>query len=634
MKNNPFKIQEGQIRDSKLGSFIKQQKSGDYLDLDINSKSQQLGRFFEDNKIRVLFYIFVFFLLILLSRSFYLQAVKGEYFRSVAEGNRIRSEIIKANRGLIYDRFGNLLVKNISYFFLYLDTDILPEDELIKEDLFNNISDILDVSRDELEEVLSKNSSSSDRVLVYENIPYELAIKLMLLSEVYPSVSVAYEPRRQYFTELGASHWLGYLGAVTEDDIEKGDYNYHDRLGKTGLELSYEDVLKGQDGISQIEVDALFRQKNIISRLDPVDGSDVILTIDAKAQEKLFAIMEDNSSKYDKQKMAAVVLDPNDGGVLAMVSFPSYDNNIFTTVLNDDKYQEVISNQDLPLLNRVISGTYPLGSVFKTVVSAAALEEDVIDTNFTVNSTGGIQVGSNFFPDWRPSGHGRTNIYWALADSVNTFFYSVGGGNNEWLSLGLGSDRIIDYAKKFGLGDLTKVDLSSEAYGFLPSKEWKEETFGERWYLGDTYNLSIGQGFLLTTPIQAASLISYFANDGLVYQPHFLKSIKNDETVIDYQAKPLLTNVISSDNLNIIRRGLRMTVTDGTAQSLQSVAVPVAGKTGTAQFNKNRTPHSWMAAFAPYENPKIAMAVIVEEGGDVGLAVTITRQFMEWYFSQ
>jgi penicillin-binding protein 2 len=258
MKNNPFKIQEGQIRDSNIGDFIKQKKSGDYLDFGLVAKTQQLGRFFEDRKIRGLFFLFAFFLMVLFSRSFYLQAVKGSYFRNVAEGNRIRSDVIKANRGLMYDRFGGLLVKNISYFFLYVDTTILPTDELLKQDLFNKLANILEIPKVELEGRIFNEQTSLGKVLVYENLPYELAMKLIIFSENQPSINVAYEPRRQYFTNLGMGHSLGYLGVITEEDIKNRKYNYHDRIGKTGLEFIYEDILKGQDGVRQVEVDAIF----------------------------------------------------------------------------------------------------------------------------------------------------------------------------------------------------------------------------------------------------------------------------------------------------------------------------------------------------------------------------------------
>ncbi len=634
-KDNPFKIQEGSIRDGKIGSFIKDKKSGDYLDLGIAEKAERLGKFFKEAKVQRLFLLFVFVLFVLFGRTFYLQIVKGDYYLGVAEGNRIRNDVIKANRGLIYDRFGDLLVKNISYFFLYLVPDAFPQEEDDKNVFFDKLSDTLGIERQELLDRIEKKQDQSDKILIFENLEYEAAIKLIILSENEPSIQVSFEPRRQYFPELGMSHSLGYLSSVTEEDIKNNKYNFHDRIGKNGLELTYEDTLRGRDGVRQIEVDALFREKRILSITDPIDGHDVVLTIDAKSQEKLFEIMSRQAELRGKPKMAAVVLDPVDGGVLAMSSLPSYDNNIFTTVLNQEEYSNIINNENNPLLNRVAGGAYPLGSVFKAVIGSAALQEGVIDDSFRVNSTGGILVGGRFFPDWRPSGHGMTDIYWGIADSVNTFFYSIGGGNNDFLSLGLGADKIIEYAKKFGLGEPTGIDLSSEASGFLPSKAWKEDTFEERWYLGDTYNLSIGQGFLTATPLQGATLMSYFANNGIIYQPHFIK-----ETIIDDQIKPYepvkisLTDKVSSDNLNTIRTGMRMTVTKGTAQSMQSISVPVAGKTGTAQFNRNKDPHSWFAGFAPYDEPKIVITVLVEEGGDTGLAVTVAREFMEWYFSQ
>jgi len=634
MSNNPFKIQEGSVRDAKVGGFISGRQSGDYVDFDSFGKFQRLGKFFGDKKINLAFIIFFAFIFVLFARAFYLQGINGDYYRGVAEGNRIRSDIIRANRGLVYDRFGEALVKNVSYFFLYIKPELLPEDNLARLEALNNLAEILSLEKNDLETRIYDESIKSDKILVFENLPYEAAVKLMIMSEEDPSIEVTYEPRRQYFANYGLAHSLGYLGEATETDIEERNYNYHDRIGKTGLEYTYENILRGQNGIRQVEVDALFREKSIISMTEPLDGKDLVLTIDAKAQQKLYEIMQNVSQQYDRPKMAAVVLDPRDGGVVAIVSLPSYDNNIFTTILNTDDYSNLINNEDKPLLNRPVSGTYPFGSVFKPIVAAGALEEEIVDDKFSVDSVGGISVGGRFFPDWRPAGHGRTNIYWALADSVNTYFYSVGGGNNQWLSLGLGSDKIIEYAEKFGLGRANGIDNTNEVNGFLPTKEWKEETFGERWYLGDTYNLSIGQGYMLGTPLQAATMMSYFANKGIAYRPHFIKEIKSEDQVEEYQAEAFLTNIISSDNLNIIRSGLRMTVKDGTAKSLQSVPVEVAAKTGTAQFRNDKTPHSWLAAFAPYDNARISLSVIVEEGGDIGVAVIVARQFMEWYFSQ
>jgi len=434
MKDNPFKIQEGSISDSKVADFVKHRKSGDYVDVQFLKDSEHLGKFFETKKIFILFIVFCFFLTILLSRAFYLQLTRGDYYLNIAEGNRIRSDIIKSNRGLIYDRFGEILAKNVSYFFVYLTPDLMPKEEGVRTDFLDYLSKTLELDLDELNARIYDVNSNSDRALIFEDLSYTKAIDLMLFSESNPSIQIAFESRREYFDNLGMSHILGYLGVVDEEDVENG-YNYNDRIGKSGIEFVYEELLKGQNGIRQVEVDAFYREKNVVSVSDPYDGQDIYLTIDAKAQEKLYQIITENAEKYEKEKIAAIILDPNDGGVLAMVSLPNFDNNIFTSSLDKDEYNKLISNTNNPLLNRAIAGTYPLGSLFKLVVGAAALEEEIIDKNFSVNSTGGVQIGNNFFPDWRGSGHGRTNITWAIADSVNTFFYTIGGGNNQWLSL-------------------------------------------------------------------------------------------------------------------------------------------------------------------------------------------------------
>lgn len=634
MKNNPFKIQEGQIKDSRVKDFFIDKKAGDYLNFEFVSRSQNLGKIVSDEKIKKTLIIFFVFIGILFIRASYLQVVRGAYYRDIAEGNRIRTDIITANRGLIYDRFGNLLVRNISYFFLYVDRAVWEKIPEQQADIISLVEKTMSLSVGDFQARLDL-SDKGEKVLIYENVPYEKAMALIVVNDKYPALRISFEPRRQYLSSGQFSHILGYLGVVNEKDLSgNSSYTYSDRIGRTGIEAIYEKELKGINGKRQSEVDALFNEKNLVSYVEPIPGHDIILTIDAKAQAKLSEIMEANAQRTGKNKMAAVVLDPSDGSVIAMNSLPFYDNNIFTSLLDNDAYTKIIQDPNMPLLNRAVSGEYPMGSVFKLVMGAAALQEKIVDDKFSVLSTGGVNVGGNFFPDWRPSGHGQTNIYWAIADSVNTFFYSIGGGNNQWIQEGLGVDRIIAYAKKFGLGAKTGIDLPSEAAAFLPSKEWKEENIKERWYLGDTYNLSIGQGYLLTTPMQAAQLVSYFANHGRLFVPHIIKEVKSGETSVSYEPKVALTNVVDSANLEIIRKALRETVVSGTAQSLKSVSVEVAGKTGTAQFNRNKTPHSWLVAFAPYEQPKISMAVIVEEGGDTGLAVTVTRQFLEWYFSQ
>lgn len=633
MKNNPFKIQEGLIKDPDVKGFIRHRQSGDYLNFDYLGRSSHLGKFFSSARLQRLFVFFLLVWTILLLRSFYLQIISGNHYRRIAEGNRISAELITANRGLIYDRFGELLVKNVSYFFLYLLPDRLPVESLRQQVFLEKLASILGVPVEDLENKLVSTTNPRGEVLVYENIPYEQAIRLLVLAEDEPAIRVSYEPRRLYFPELGLAHVTGYLGAVTADDLRTSDiYHFIDRIGKTGIEYTYEKYLRGQDGEKQYEIDALFHKKDIIALREPKNGQDIILTIDSKAQKKLYEIMTTTARAAGKYKLSAIVANPKNSEILALSNLPTYDNNVFTSSLDTARYQDIINDPDKPLLNRSIAGTYPLGSVFKLVLASAALQEKIIDSSFQVHSTGGINVGGHFFPDWRPQGHGWTDIYWALADSVNTFFYAIGGANNEWLNNGLGVEKIISYSKKFGLGRRTGIDLPAEAEGFLPNKEWKEKNLGERWYLGDTYNLSIGQGFLAVTPLQGLLLMSYFANQGTVYQPHLIKALGEGDSRKTYQPPLALTNLISSDNLNTVRKGLRMTVTKGTAQSLQAVGVPVAGKTGTAQFRSDKTPHSWFAGFAPFDDPQIVMIVLVEEGSDQGLAVSIAREFMEWYF--
>jgi len=622
MVDNPFKIQEGSVRDSKVRGFLSRKQSGDYLEFNKPDNTSYVGQFFKEKKISFLFLFIISLISLLFFRAFYLQVIKGDYYRNIAEGNRIKTEVIKANRGLVYDRFGNLLLDNKYYFFLYINTELLPED---KDSFIDNLSLIISLDKEEIKERLEGDNN----VLLYENLDYDSAIKLMIWSEEYPAIEIRYEPRRQYIHSMSISHILGYLGAVKPEDLKRG-YGYNDRIGKSGIEFICEDILKGKDGLKQIEIDALYQEKSVLSMQKPENGQDIVLSLDLASQKKLFEIMLDYSYRYNKPKMAGIVLNPNDGGVLAMVSLPSFNNNIFTSSLDKDEYNKLISNENNPILNRAISGIYPLGSIFKLVVAGAALEEEIINTGFNVNSTGGVKVGNSFFPDWRSSGHGITNVFWAIADSVNTFFYTIGGGNNEYLQYGLGVDRIIEYAKSFGLGKKTNIDLPAEATGFLPNKKWKQEEIGERWYLGDTYNLSIGQGYLLATPIQAALFTSYFANNGIVYTPHIIQNIKDED---EKKIEIALTDIISSDNLYSVKQGMRNTVLYGTAKSMQSVLVDVAGKTGTAQFRKDKIPHSWFSGFAPYENPKIVISILVEEGGDKGLAVSVAREFMEWYFN-
>ena len=318
-----------------------------------------------------------------------------------------------------------------------------------------------------------------------------------------------------------------------------------------------------------------------------------------------------------------------------MVSLPAYNNNLFAKGIGQEDYNILINHPDNPLFNRAISGEYPSGSTIKPVWVAAALEERVVSENTTFLSTGGISIGQWFFPDWRAGGHGRVDARRAIAESVNTYFYNIGGGYEGFQ--GLGVDRLVNYGKLFGLGKQTGIDLAGEASGFLPSRAWKEEYKGESWYIGDTYHFAIGQGDLLTTPLQVAMFTSVFANGGKLYRPHFIKEILtgNDEPFGQANNEPVREGFISPYNIHVIREGMRQTVTAGSARSLQIIPAKVAGKTGTAQWSSKHDTHAWFTGFAPYDNPELAITILIEEGGEGSdAAVPVVREYLKWYFGE
>jgi penicillin-binding protein 2 len=606
------------------------------------NRQGMVGRSFNPRK-AIWLKIFLFFLFaVLLSRLAWLQLAKGSYYYLLAEGNRIRNERIEAKRGIAYDRNFKPLVKNEANFVLYSLPCDLPRDEGEQKEMFGRLSELLGgkPSVDELVEITSKikrGSLESYRPLfIADNLDYERAMLLYLETSNFPGIAVSNKNRRDYqLYSLSLSHIMGYTGKINEEELKNyGDeYLPIDYIGKTGLEYFYENELKGSSGVKQIEVDALGKEKKIINATDPQDGHNLLLSLDVDLQKKI----EETAGEYMKQAKASrasiVALDPRNGEVLALVSLPSYNNNFFAKGINTEEYNKLINHPDSPLFNRAISGEFPSGSTIKPVMAAAALEEKIITEYTTFLSTGGIRIGQWFFPDWKAGGHGLTEVKNALAWSVNTFFYIIGGGLDDFV--GLGVDKIVHYETLFGLGSQLGIDLPGEASGFLPSKEWKEKTKGEKWYIGDTYHLSIGQGDLLVTPLQVADYTAFFANGGNLYRPHLVKEILNskDEVLKVIEPEKIRQNFISGKNIDIVREGMRDTVTLGSAKILQDVPVPVAGKTGTAQWATDKPTHAWFTGFAPYDNPEIAITVLVEQGGEGSTVATpIVNDVLKWYF--
>ncbi|MFH1744831.1 MAG: penicillin-binding protein 2 [bacterium] len=647
--SDPFVIQSGKFKDGKVPSYKKEWQENVFIPE--SGGKETIGKNFNFSKLFFInFFIFIF-IFILLSRAAWLQFFRGEYYGTLAEGNRVRIERIDAKRGIIYDSEHRPVVRNEANFLLYFVPADLPEGEE-RNKIINKVCQIIggDITVPLIEEKLSKIDMYSLKayspLFIDDNIEYEKAMKLYLESANWPGVILSNKSRREYlYTSLpfnneysvSLSHILGYTGKINEDELQKfGDeYLPIDYIGKIGIEYFWENKLNGKGGEKQIEVDALGKEKNIVSETKAQDGNNLVLSLNLDLQTKLEKILLENLKKIKLTKASAVVLDTNNGEVLAIVGLPAYDNNLFARGITSGEYAVLTSNPDKPLYNRVISGNFPSGSVIKPVIAVAALQEGIITEHTSFLSTGGLRIGQWFFPDWRAGGHGVTDVRSAIANSVNTFFYYVGGGYEDFK--GLGVERITQYCELFGLGAQTGIDLAGESSGFLPSKGWKEEAKNESWYIGDTYHLAIGQGDLLVTPLQVALYTSVFANGGTLYRPHLVKEILsgNDAVVEKISVEPIRSGFISDYNMSIVRQGMRQTVTVGSARSLLSVPVSVAGKTGTAQWSTTKATHAWFTGFAPYDNPEIVITILIEEGGEGSAnAVPVAREFLTWYFGE
>lgn len=593
----------------------------DFLRLSISAKKSQ-----------IVIYAIIFTMLILFGRIGYLQIIKGNYWRNIAEGNRIRFQSIKASRGLIYDRNGELLVKNIPNFTVNIVPGDLPKNDnerYAKE--INDIASLLGMSVEEIENKLT-TANLWQEIEIKEQVPYEQAIQLIINSDQYPGIQCKTLAKREYIEAEALAHVLGYIGKINEQELEiykDEKYEMTDYIGKAGLELYYQNKLRGKDGKKQIEVNSQRTAIKVLAEEPAIAGEDLSLTLDLGMQKKVMDVLEKYTNEKDSPGGAAIVLDPRNGDVLAIASWPTYGLDKFANGISYDDYQLLVNDEEKPLFNRAISGEYPSGSTFKLIVSSAALQEGVVNRNTIVNSTGGIQL-DRLFPDWKQGGHGETDIIKALAESVNTFFYLAGGGSynaeTREITGGLGIDRINRYAEYFGLSQKSNIDLAGEKDGFLPTREWKKENKGADWYLGDTYNVSIGQGDVLVTPLQVANFTGAIANGGILYQPHLLKS--NSYPYI------INANFIDKNNINIVQQGMREAVLTGSAKKLQDLTVDVAAKTGTAEHAGEGANHSWLTAFAPYDSPEIVVTVIIEEGGEgTEAALPAVKEIINWYFN-
>jgi penicillin-binding protein 2 len=584
------------------------------------------------------FWIGIFLVIVIIAlRTAHLQIVKGYYYIQRAENNRIHKIVIKAPRGIIVDRKGNELVANVASFDLVLVADFLPKDNLARKEVLDKCFSAFSLSQPD-----DFSFDSSQLYLLEENITREKAIETEILKEECPGFLVEKTAVREYKYPFLFSHALGYMGKVAKEDlVENSDYLITDNIGKTGIEKYWEKNLRGKAGFEYVEVNSSGKILRNLENSAPYPGNRLVLGIDKDLQAVLYQSMEnifkDKKGVENDQRVkgAAVAIDPNNGLIRALVSLPSYDNNLFSKKIDSTSYQGLVNDPAKTLLNRSISGTYAPGSTIKPLLGLAALEEGIINENTSFDCHGVLRLGSWSFGDWKTHGPG-INLRKAIAESCNIFFYHVGGGFDDFK--GLGPEKIKQYEKEFGLGELTGIDLESEKTGFIPTPEWKEEKKGERWYIGDTYHVSIGQGDITSTPLQIANYIAAIANGGFLFRPHLVDKITDESSgKVIQELKPEIinSNFVKESYLKIVRDAMRETVVAGTAQTLKELDVAVAGKTGTAQIGGTENTHSWFVGFAPVDNPQLVLVVIIEEGGESSdAAVPVAKEAFREYFSE
>lgn len=582
-------------------------------------------------------------------RVFQLQFLKGEQYKTLARGNQFYLVPELAPRGLIYDQNKKILAQNKAVYSLLLNFRLLgatQEQRAAKITELRKLTSLdEDINEDQLRNLIE--NPSNEAVMVKTELGHEEMLRLDAKKDSFPGLLVQESSRRFYPFSEELSQILGYLGRITEGEKQTyPDYFLTEKVGKSGLELEYETFLRGSPGFEKYFFDNNDVEDKILSYGEKSESGDsLVLNLDLELQRKLYARLNNEYVILKKQNKdvggaSAIIIDPGNGSVKAMVSLPSFDDNKFSAGLTQQDVDILFNSEAKPLFNRAIAGQYPSGSTIKPIMATAALEEKIITPTKQIDDLNGVlTVPSPFNPaisysyrDWAV--HGVVDLYSAIAKSCNIYFYEIGGGYKN--QPGLGIDRISRYFSKFGLGQKTGIDLPGEKEGLVPTPQWKEETQKEQWYIGDTYHVSIGQGGFLATPLQMVSAVAAIVNGGTIYRPRVVdKIIDSEENIINkFGPEVLARNIASDANLAEVRRAMRQAVTDGSARELASLPVAVAGKTGTAQTGRGALTHAWFVGFAPYEKPELAIVIMVENGGEGhAAAVPVAKDVLTWYFS-
>lgn len=634
-----------------------------------------------------------------------IQMIQGEGLRARADRNRFRLVEVRGPRGVMYDRNGQLLVRNNPSFDVVVVPADLPDEDEDTQEVLAELDNLISKTgikpaqpvptlqpaeneqakpapqaavephfrqrltvQDALVEVDEARKGGAYRPIVFaEGVPRKTAFAVVEQGFALPGVSLDVEPVRHYISGTLTSHILGYMGPIPQEyvqDYEAEGYQPGHQVGLTGLELTFEKALRGVDGRRNIEVDVNGREVRTVGDIFPsAPGNNLVLTIDLDLQQLMDQALRAGLEQAKAETGVTIAMNPQNGEILGMVSLPTYDNNLFADGITAPEYAALIEDKRRPLVNHAISGLYPPGSTFKIVTAAGALQDGVINErtrlgdSFDGRVDGMIYVDNRFFPNdpryaqpfycWihqYGTGHYMVNVRDALTVSCDVFFYQVAGGYRKTFE-GLGIDRLVDYTDLFGFGSPTGIDLPGENPGLVPTPRWKRLTYAETWAAGDTYNMAIGQGFILATPLQVLNATAAIANAGRLFKPQLVHQIVDtagnvvDEFEPEYRELP-----IDSEYIDLVREGMWGAVNqpNGTAKNLSVPGVEVAGKTGTAEFydpeigltEKKRLPtHAWFTAFAPYDNPEIALVVFVYNGGEGSTtAVPVAQDILRGYF--
>lgn len=574
-----------------------------------------------------------------------LQVASGEALFAKSQENRFVTRPIFPPRGIVYDRRHMPMVENVPSFALVFERDELVRGRGDLRATVARLGTLLEKTETEFfemgfpEDYLA--SATPARIFIVRDLPIDSIVSLAPHLADMPGIQIVERYQRKYPSSQAMSHLLGYVGKVSDQDIiSRPELKNEEAIGKAGIEGFYDDLLRGKGGKKIIEINSRGNETRFRLTQEPHEGAALVLTIDRELQELVYEMVQGYTE--GKKGASVVVIDPRDGAVRALVSVPGFDASAFSSNLTQKEFTRILADPLKPLFNRAIAGEFPSGSVIKPLVAAAALEEKIMDSHAVIFDPGFLELPNPYNPKevsvfrgWKPGGHGWVDLYDAIAQSVNVYFYMIGGGYKD--QKGLGIERFKKYMTAFGLGSRLGIDLPGEKDGFIPDPESKSvmDPANPIWRVGDTYNVSIGQGGVLITPLQMAAATAAIANGGKLYQPQILRTVLDGEGHVARSQDPYLirADIVSAESLKEVQKGMRLAVSAGTAGRLADLPVSSAAKTGTAQAGSGN-PHAWVTAYAPAEHPTLVVAVMVEHAGEGStVAVPIIREILNWYFT-